>query len=250
MDAIFKALSDETRRMFLDRLRECDGRTLLDLEATTGLSRFGVMKHLKVLEEAGLIVTRKEGRFKYHYLNAAPLQLIVDRWIEPLTRQPLTRAILDLAIDLERNTPMTEATKPDFVLETFIRTTPEHLWEALTSAELSKRYYIAHAAIHGPMQAGTPYRYVTPDGNPLLTGTIIAADPQKRLEMTFEPAWMGSGAKPSRVTYEIEALEGLVKLTILHFELPAGQDGIRSGWARIVASLKSLLETGDALAFA
>ncbi|MDZ7588442.1 MAG: metalloregulator ArsR/SmtB family transcription factor [Parasphingorhabdus sp.] len=85
MDSIFKALSDDTRRMFLDQLRERDGQTLTELEATTGLSRFGVMKHLKQLEAVNLIITRKDGRFKYHYLNAAPLQQLVDRWIEPLT---------------------------------------------------------------------------------------------------------------------------------------------------------------------
>ena len=101
MEAIFKALSDETRRALLDRLRERDGQTLTELESTLGMTRFGVTKHLGIVEAASLIVTRKQGRFKYHYLNAAPLQEVVDRWIEPLTQQPLARVMLDLKSELE-----------------------------------------------------------------------------------------------------------------------------------------------------
>ena len=81
MDAIFKALNDPARRALLDSLREQDGQSLSDLEEVLAMTRFGVMKHLKVLEDANLIVTRKVGRFKYHYLNAVPLQEVIDRWI-------------------------------------------------------------------------------------------------------------------------------------------------------------------------
>ena len=250
MNSVFKALSDETRRMFLDQLRMRDGQTLTDLESTTGLSRFGVMKHLKQLGAARLIITRKVGRFKYHYLNAAPLQELVDRWIEPLTQQPLARAALDLKTALERNTDMTTTSKPDYMLETYIRTTPQKLWEALTTGEMSKRYYIAGAAIRGSMAANTPYDYLTPDGHPILSGTVIAADPPRRLEMTFQPGWMGPNAKPSRMAYEIEAMGEVTKLTILHFDIPAEQHGVKDGWVKIAASLKSLLETGEALRFA
>lgn len=249
MDLVFKALSDETRRMFLDQLRKRDGQTLTELESTTGLSRFGVMKHLKQLEAAHLVITQKVGRFKYHYLNSAPLQQLVDRWIEPLTQQPLARAILDLKTVLEGNTAMTAPTKPEYMLETYIRTTPERLWEALTTAEMSKRYYIAGAAIHGSMMPNTPYEYLTPDGHPILSGIVIAADPPRRLEMTFLPGWMGPNAKPSRIAYEIEAVGEVTKLTIMHFDIPAEQHGVKDGWAKIAASLKSLLETGEALHF-
>ena len=102
MDAVFRALSDDTRRALLDRLRERDGQTLTELEACAGMTRFGIMKHLRILEGANLVVTRKAGRFKYHYINAPPLQLIVDRWIAPITQQAATRALLDLKADLER----------------------------------------------------------------------------------------------------------------------------------------------------
>jgi DNA-binding transcriptional ArsR family regulator len=108
MDAIFKALADETRRLILDLLRNRDGQTLGELElcvakAGVNMTRFGVMKHLKVLEAASLVISRKRGRFKYHYLNVVPLQEVIDRWIEPLTQKPLARATLDLKAKLEGN---------------------------------------------------------------------------------------------------------------------------------------------------
>ena len=106
MDAIFKALADDTRRQLLDILHERDGQTLGELETSVAeagfdMTRFGVMKHLKVLETASLVVTRKQGRFKYHYLNAVPLQEVIDRWIEPLTQKPMARVALDLKARLE-----------------------------------------------------------------------------------------------------------------------------------------------------
>jgi uncharacterized protein YndB with AHSA1/START domain/DNA-binding transcriptional ArsR family regulator len=250
MDAILKALGDKTRRDLLDRLRERDGQTLTELEASLGMTRFGVMKHLRLLEAAGLVLTHKSGRFKYHYLNAAPLQSVVDRWIEPLTRASATRAILDLKAQLEGNPKMHGTkTKPDFMLETFIAAPPQAVWDALTSSELSKFYYIAGAAIHGTFEPGSTYEYLTGDGNVILSGEIIAATAPQRLEMTFLPGWVGPNAKASRNVYEIEAVGEHSKLTILHFDIPAGQEGLKEGWAKIAASLKTLLETGNAIRF-
>ncbi|MES2073810.1 MAG: metalloregulator ArsR/SmtB family transcription factor [Pseudomonadota bacterium] len=248
MDALFKALSDETRRQLLDRLRQRDGQTLTELEAALGMTRFGVMKHLKVLEAASLVVTHKAGRFKYHYLNAAPLQSAVDRWIEPLTRQPLTRVILDLKAELER-TFAVENIKPDFILETFIRTTPEKLWEALTSAELSRRYNIRGTEIHGQFETGGKYEHRTSDGKVMVSGEIFVADRCKRLEMSFLPSWFGPDLKPSRIVYEITPLDEVTKLTILHYGIPEGHEGLKGAWAQIASSLKSLLETGEGLHF-
>jgi uncharacterized protein YndB with AHSA1/START domain/DNA-binding transcriptional ArsR family regulator len=251
MDSIFKALGDETRRHLLDSLRQKDGQTLSELEGALGMTRFGVMKHLKILEAASLIVTRKSGRFKYHYLNAAPLQLLVDRWIEPLTQQPLARVMLDLKAQLERTDAMTTKTemKPDFVLETFIRTTPEKLWEALTNAAQIAQYHFAGSAVLGDFTPGTDYRYLTAGGDVIVSGTVIAAEPPHRIEMSFQPGWMGRGAKASRHVYEMQAVGDLMKLTVLHYDLPAGQEGIREGWAKFAASLKSFLETGTGLQF-
>jgi uncharacterized protein YndB with AHSA1/START domain/DNA-binding transcriptional ArsR family regulator len=250
MDAILKALGDRTRRDLLDRLRDQDGQSLTQLEASLGMTRFGVMKHLKILEAAGLVLTRKSGRFKYHYLNAAPLQLVVDRWIEPLTRKAATRAILDLKAELEGSRKMQDTlTKPDFMLQTFIAASPQAVWDALTSPALTKLYYIAGAAIRGTFEPGDTYEYLTEDGTVLLSGTIIAATPPKRLEMTFQPGWLGPNALASRNVYEIEADGAHSKLTVLHFDIPAGQEGVKEGWAKIIASLKTLLETGNAIRF-
>ena len=138
MDAIFKALADHTRRALLDSLRDKGGQTLTELESELAMTRFGVMKHLKVLEDAKLVVTRKSGRFKHHYLNAVPIQEVADRWMAPYAK-PLARYVLDLKNTLEGLRPM--ADKPDFVLETYIRTTPKALWDAIVNPDKTQLYY-------------------------------------------------------------------------------------------------------------
>jgi DNA-binding transcriptional ArsR family regulator len=101
-DAIFKALADPSRRLLLDLLFERDGRTLTELDAELEMTRFGVMKHLKVLEEAGLVVARKRGREKLHFLNAVPIRQINDRWIDKYTEHRVS-ALLDLKNELEES---------------------------------------------------------------------------------------------------------------------------------------------------
>jgi DNA-binding transcriptional ArsR family regulator len=102
-DLVFKALADPTRRLLLDRLFARDGRTLSELELEVpDLSRFGVMKHLRVLEDAGLVVTRKQGREKLHFLNPVPIRLVHDRWIDKFTERQVT-ALIDLKNELEDN---------------------------------------------------------------------------------------------------------------------------------------------------
>ena len=92
MDHIFKALADPTRQKLLDALRQKDGQTLTDLESSLDMTRFGVMKHLKLLEDANLIIAQKSGRFKNHYLNAVPLQEVMDRWVAPFLK-PQAKAL-------------------------------------------------------------------------------------------------------------------------------------------------------------
>ncbi|MEL6751313.1 MAG: helix-turn-helix domain-containing protein [Pseudomonadota bacterium] len=106
MDTIFKALNDPCRRAILDLLAERDGRTSGQIEIALNelgftLTRFGVMKHLKVLEDAKLLVPRRKGRFKHHHFNALPLVEVMDRWLEPLTQKPMARAMIDLKQSLE-----------------------------------------------------------------------------------------------------------------------------------------------------
>ncbi|MFD9124346.1 ArsR/SmtB family transcription factor [Kitasatospora sp. NPDC059571] len=101
-DLVFKALADPTRRFLLDLLFARDGRTLTELESELEMSRFGVMKHLRVLEDAGLVVARKSGREKLHYLNPVPIRLIHDRWIDKYTERRVT-ALTELKAELEKD---------------------------------------------------------------------------------------------------------------------------------------------------
>src|SRR6184192_1843182 len=102
-DRVFRALADPTRRHLLDRLFERDGRTLTELESEVEMTRFGVMKHLRLLEEAGLVVSRKSGREKLHFLNPVPIRLIHDRWIDKYTERQIS-ALVDLKAELENGT--------------------------------------------------------------------------------------------------------------------------------------------------
>ena len=100
-DRVFKALADHTRRYLLDRLHARDGRTLTELESELEMTRFGVMKHLKILEDAGLVVARRSGREKLHFLNPVPIRLIHDRWIDKYTERRVS-ALADLKTELEK----------------------------------------------------------------------------------------------------------------------------------------------------
>ncbi|MFC0010362.1 ArsR/SmtB family transcription factor [Devosia nitrariae] len=238
MDAIFKALSDPTRRALLDSLRKRDGQTLTELEAGLGMTRFGVMKHLAVLEDANLVITRKAGRFKYHYLNAAPIQEVADRWIAPYAK-PLARFAMDLKNVLEGPKPMRE--RPTFVLETFIKTTPEKLWEALTNPQTTSLYYFG-TNLKSDLTPGGPFQYYKPDGTLMLDGEVIEVDPMKKIVSTFIPIW--EEAEPTRVTFDIEPMGEVVKFTITHHDVDKTAKGVATGWSQIASSLKSLLETG------
>src|ERR1700676_1322610 len=132
MDDVFRALADPTRRSLLDELFRADGQTLSALERRLPMTRFGVMKHLKLLEEAGLVVTRRRGREKLHFLNAIPIRLIHDRWVSKYT-EPWVSALTDLKHRLENKT-MTK------IFEIYIKTTPERLWKAITDTEMRRKY--------------------------------------------------------------------------------------------------------------
>jgi len=244
MDAIFKALNDPARRALLDSLRARDGQTLTDLEEQLDMTRFGVMKHLKVLEDAHLVTTRKVGRFKHHYLNPLPLQEVIDRWIDPFLARPAARAMLTLKSELERTSAMLDTTDtPAFVQQTFIRCSQDALWEALTRADRMAAYHFACARAEGDAGPGGQTRFLRADGSTMLTQKTLRIAPKSRLEMSFEPDW-GEDRTASRVVFHV-AVEGpYCKLTTEHYDLPDAQVGVREGWARWASSLKSWLETG------
>ncbi|MEL7099611.1 MAG: metalloregulator ArsR/SmtB family transcription factor [Pseudomonadota bacterium] len=245
MDTIFKALADPARREILDRLRDKDGQSLSELEAGFDMTRFGVMKHLAVLEDAGLVVPRKVGRFKYHYLNAVPLQEAIDRWIEPLIAKPLAQGISALKAHLEKENDVFDSEmKPDFVHQTSIRCTQDALWDALTKADQLAAYHFMCNTATGDAEVGQPTDMIRADGSLMLRQTTTRLEPKTRIEQTFEPHWTGNDAH-SRIVFLIQPEGEHCLLTCEHYEIPEGQDGVKEGWARHIASLKSWLETGQ-----
>lgn len=245
-DKTFKALADASRRMLLDLLFQQDGRTLSDLQAHLPMSRFGTMKHLQILEDAELITTQKRGREKYHYLNAVPIQLVYDRWVNKYA-QPWAGALTGLKYALEGGA-MSE--RPTRVFEIFIRSTAAQIWQALTDGALTPQYYIG-ARVESTWEAGATYRYVTPDGTTLLVGEVLEVDPPKRLVTTFQPTWGAPEEnQPTRVTWTIEPRGTACRVTVTHEGLdPAAAitAQLSTGWAEILSGLKTLLETGEPL---
>ena len=248
LEAAFRALADGNRRRLLDRLRERDGQALAELEAALpGMTRFGVMKHLRVLEDAHLLTTRRDGRRKLHFLNPVPIQLIADRWISRYAA-PWVTGLADLKQTLEAESPMSA---PKQVYEIFIRTTPERLWQALTDGELSRQYYYG-TEVRSDLATGSPFQYFGADGTLMLDGEIMEVDPPRRLVTSFSALWSPELAAdpPSRITYEIEPMGATCKLTMIHdgFETEtATYREVAGGWSFILSGLKTLLETGEPL---
>jgi uncharacterized protein YndB with AHSA1/START domain/DNA-binding transcriptional ArsR family regulator len=244
MDDVFKALADPSRRILLDALFREDGQSMTDLQANLEMSRFGVMKHLQILEKAGLITSTKVGRERRHYLNPIPIQQVYDRWVSKYAGA-WAGALTRLKYEQEDSPSMAETSH---VYEIYIRTTPERLWQALTSGEDTAKYYFG-TNVQNIDQTGANYVYAMPDGSPMLEGKVLEADPPRKLVTTFIPRWVES-PKESTVTYEITPEGDVCRLTLRHDRLVAGDhltEGVINGWARIFSSLKSLLESGEAL---
>jgi uncharacterized protein YndB with AHSA1/START domain/DNA-binding transcriptional ArsR family regulator len=246
-DEVFKALSDPSRRLLLDSLFGNDGQTLGELTSRLPwMTRFGVMKHLRQLEAAELIVTRKAGREKLHYLNPVPIRLIHDRWIGKYA-EPWASALADLKVELE-GAPME---RPRHVFQVYIRTTPERLWQAITDPAFTERYFF-QTRVETTWERGGQLKYWMHDGGLAVEGEVLEIEPPRRLVTTWafrhEPDLAVD--PPSRVTWEIEPLGETCKLTLIHDDFPCETATSRSvvqGWPVVLSSLKSLLETGEAL---
>ena len=239
MDDVFKALADPTRRSILDELFRQDGQTLSQIEARFAMSRFGVMKHLRQLEEAGLVVSRRQGRQKLHFLNPVPIRLVHDRWVSKYA-EPWVVTLSDLKERLE--SPMEK------VYEIYIRTTPERLWEAITDPDVRSKYTFG-ARFTSDWTVGAKVEMSHPGGL-LGEGEILEVDPPRRLVQTMVSLWSdevkAEGA--SRVTWEIEPIEDSCRLTVTHDELRDGANPqIYGGWPMILSGLKTWLETGQLL---
>jgi uncharacterized protein YndB with AHSA1/START domain len=242
VDAVFKALADPTRRSLLDELFRQDGQTLSELEERFSMTRFGVMKHLKQLEEAGLVVTRRRGRQKLHFLNAVPIRLVHDRWVSKYA-EPWAATLSGLKTRLESHM--------EKVFEIYIRTTPERLWEAITNPDIRSKYNFG-AGVRSDWKPGSHLEmgHLSGDGQLLGEGEVLEADPPRRLVHTMVALW-GEDVKlegASRVTWEIEPIGDSCRLTLTHDQLRENaNDQLYGGWPMILSGLKTWLETGELL---
>jgi len=241
VDRVFRALADPTRRSLLDQLFREDGQTLTALERRFRMTRFGVMKHLKQLEEAGLVVTKRRGREKLHFLNPVPIRLVHDRWVSKYA-EPWTAGLSELKDKLEE--------RVEKVFEIYIKTTPERLWEAITDSEIRSKYNFG-VHIDSDWTPGSRYETSHPTNNgPLVEGENLEVDPPRRLVQSMRALW-GEDVKregTSRVTWEIEAVGDSCRLTVTHDELREGaNEELYGGWPMILSGLKTYLETGELL---
>ena len=241
MELVFKALADETRRALLDCLFRDDGQTLVALAAPYDMTRIAVAKHLRILEGAGLVVSRRQGREKLHFLNTIPIRRVHDRWVSKYTRS-WSAGLIGLQHQLED--PMEK------VFEIYIGTTPERLWAAITDPETRAKYHFG-TRIESEWSPGSRYTLVNPgkDG-PLGDGDNIVVDPPKRLVQSMRTLWSDEAAAEatSRVTWEIEPVGDSCRLTVTHDQLREDSPPeIYGGWPMILSGLKTWLETGHTL---
>ncbi|RKR92272.1 ArsR family transcriptional regulator [Micromonospora pisi] len=259
MDEVFKALADASRRRLLDSLNARNGQSLRELCAGLDMARQSVSKHLAVLESANLVTPVWQGREKLHYLNAAPINAITERWISQYHRERV-HVLADLKRALEEQ-PMGDL---EFVYTNYISTTPERLWQALTDPAFTRRYW--GVAFESEWTVGSTMiweesgiRMADPEQ------VVLEADPYRRLSYTWhtigpefarahdmsDELFAQMSAEPrSKVTFEIEPVGDMVKLTVTHDGFEPGstiREGIQHGWPELLSSLKSLLETGEPL---
>jgi uncharacterized protein YndB with AHSA1/START domain/DNA-binding transcriptional ArsR family regulator len=257
VDAVFRALADPTRRSLLDELFKQDGQTLSALEQRLPMTRFGVMKHLKVLQEAGLVTTKRHGREKLHFLNPVPIRLVHDRWVSKYA-EPWAATLTGLKTRIEEAPQMDThssgkrpwtALPTEKVFEIYIRTTPERLWEAITDPQMRQRYNFGAEAA-SDWSPGSHYELRHPHGGLLAKGENLEVDPPCRLVQSFTALWSEDvkSEGTSRVTWEIEAVGDSCRLTVTHDQLRESVNSeIYGGWPQILSGLKTLLETGQSL---
>jgi uncharacterized protein YndB with AHSA1/START domain len=214
------------------------------------------MKHLRVLEEAGLITTRRRGREKLHFLNPVPIRLVYERWVSKYA-EPWAATLTGLKRRLEDGMSVQEQTYAVIgdrgamtVFEIYIKTTPERVWEAITDGELRKRYSFG-VGIESDWQPGSLYRSGVPGRIEIAEGENLEVEPPRRLVQSFQALWSDEvkAAGSSRVTWEIDPVgEDSVKVTVIHDRLAPGDSSeLYGGWPMILSGLKTLLETGERL---
>ena len=257
MDEVFRALSDPSRRRLLDSLNSRNGQSLRELCAGLDMARQSVSKHLAILTGANLVTTVWRGREKLHYLNPAPINEIAERWINHYDQQRVT-ALSDLKKALEG----TAMSKPEFVYTTYINTTPERLWQALTEPAFTERYW--NTTFETDWTPGSTMVWNNHGARIADPGQVVLdADPFRRLSYTWHSFTPELGqvigfsdeqiaafaAEPrSKVTFDIEPAGDAVRLTVVQDDFEPGSkiaESVSGGWPQVISKLKTLLETGE-----
>lgn len=260
MDAVFKALADANRRRLLDSLNARNGQSLTDLGSDLEMSRQAVSKHLEVLEHARLVITARRGREKLHYLNAEPINDIADRWINRYYRQR-AQTLADLKQALEETT----MSQTEFVYVTYIKTTPEKLWQALTDPEFTRQYWGDSQQSDWNVGSKVLWHSQGEDEPEDLDQEVLESDRPRKLSYTWHnyqrrhQEMFGWNDKQfaelvkeqrSKVTFEIEQAGEIVKLTVIHDDFEPESEMLKAvsqGWPAILSNLKTLLESGETM---
>ena len=259
LDAVFKALADPSRRRMLDSLNARGGQNLTELCEGLDMARQSVSKHLAVLEAANLVTTLRRGREKLHYLNAAPINEIEQRWINHYDRGRLD-ALGDLKLALEGSSVQDR----QFVYKTYINATPQLVWKGLTDPGFTSRYWGLELVTD--WKVGSP---ITWEHHGVTIAdpaqVVLEADPFRRLAYTwhsFTPEWASASGideerrarlaaeARSQVAFDIEPVGEISKLTVVHeFFEPDSivATMVSEGWPRVLSELKTLIETGQVL---
>ena len=247
-DVVFKALNDTSRRVLLDALFVEDGQSLGDLsKLLPQMTRFGVMNHLSTLEEAGLVTTHKAGRRKLHYLNPVPIQLVHERWITKYTERKV-QTMTQFKSELES---AADSAPPDHIYQVIINVSPAVVWNAITDGDITEQYFYGTRA-ESTWDEGAEIRYMHGDGRVASEGVILAIDPGRMIDMTFQALWDDDliAEGPAREIWRVEDFNGAAKLTIELYDTPQGSktySDFTTGFPYIVSGMKTLLETGESL---
>lgn len=248
MDEVFRAIDDPSRRLLLDALFDQDGQTLSELCGhLPAMTRQGVMNHLRVLEEAKLVSTRRDGRTKRHYLNPVPIRMVHDRWTSRFAEAHIS-LLATLPTTLEEEIPMTA---PVHIYTTFIRSTIDEVWDALTNPEMTAKYFFG-TTVDCDWEIGSPMDYHYPDGRLASSGEVLAIDPPNSYECLFLPEWDEKlkAEGPVREIWRLKESNGMVEATLEMYDIDVGGalfKDLTGGSPWIIASMKSLLETGEPL---
>ena len=241
-DLVYRALASPVRRQILDMVRNNAGITHGEIADAFEVSRFAIRKHIQTLLDASLLTVAPDGTAKRHYLNPIPIQFIYDRWLSRYSARWAT-VLTGLKYTLEGEEPMSTL---QHRYEVYIRAGAADVWNAITDPSFTEKFYYG-TRVDSTFTAGASIRYLGPEDKIVISGEVLEADPPRRLVHSFD---FGNGDGPSRVTYEIEEMGSVSKLTLVHDGFDKENQtyqGIGSGWNPILSGLKSLLETGEPL---